>query len=31
MQRQIYQVAAFTESQFGGNPAAVVPLAGSHE
>ena len=27
MQLQIYQVAAFTESQFGGNPAAVVPLA----
>ncbi|MCH8302065.1 MAG: PhzF family phenazine biosynthesis protein [Proteobacteria bacterium] len=27
----MYQVAAFTESQFGGNPAAVVPLAGSHE
>jgi len=27
MQLQIYQVAAFTEAQFGGNPAAVVPLA----
>ena len=27
MQLQIYQVAAFTETQFGGNPAAVVPLA----
>jgi PhzF family phenazine biosynthesis protein len=27
MQLQIYQVAAFTASQFGGNPAAVVPLA----
>lgn len=26
MQFQIYQVAAFTETQFGGNPAAVVPL-----
>ena len=26
MQLQIYQVAAFTEAQFGGNPAAVVPL-----
>ena len=27
MQLQIYQVAAFTDIQFGGNPAAVVPLA----
>lgn len=27
MQLQIYQVAAFTDTQFGGNPAAVVPLA----
>lgn len=27
MQLPIYQVAAFTDSQFGGNPAAVVPLA----
>ncbi len=27
MQLQVYQVAAFTETQFGGNPAAVVPLA----
>jgi len=27
MQLQIYQIAAFTASQFGGNPAAVVPLA----
>ena len=27
MQLQIYQVAAFTDSQIGGNPAAVVPLA----
>ena len=27
MQLRIYQVAAFTEAQFGGNPAAVVPLA----
>ncbi|MDX1404201.1 MAG: PhzF family phenazine biosynthesis protein [Woeseiaceae bacterium] len=27
MQLPIYQVAAFTESQFGGNPAAVVPLS----
>jgi PhzF family phenazine biosynthesis protein len=26
MNLQIYQVAAFTETQFGGNPAAVVPL-----
>ena len=26
-QLQIYQVAAFTDAQFGGNPAAVVPLA----
>jgi PhzF family phenazine biosynthesis protein len=26
MQLQIYQVAAFTDTQFGGNPAAVVPL-----
>ncbi len=26
MQLQIYQVAAFTDVQFGGNPAAVVPL-----
>lgn len=26
MQLQIYQVAAFTDAQFGGNPAAVVPL-----
>jgi PhzF family phenazine biosynthesis protein len=24
---QIYQVAAFTDTQFGGNPAAVVPLS----
>ncbi len=27
MQVHLYQVAAFTEAQFGGNPAAVVPLA----
>lgn len=27
MQLQIYQVAAFTDTQFGGNPAAVIPLA----
>lgn len=27
MQLPIYQVAAFTDLQFGGNPAAVVPLA----
>jgi PhzF family phenazine biosynthesis protein len=27
MQLQIYQVAAFTDAPFGGNPAAVVPLA----
>jgi PhzF family phenazine biosynthesis protein len=27
MQLQIYQVAAFTDTQFGGNPAAVVPLS----
>jgi PhzF family phenazine biosynthesis protein len=27
MQLPIYQVAAFTDTQFGGNPAAVVPLA----
>jgi PhzF family phenazine biosynthesis protein len=27
MQLQVYQVAAFTDTQFGGNPAAVVPLA----
>lgn len=26
MQLQVYQVAAFTDTQFGGNPAAVVPL-----
>lgn len=26
MHLQIYQVAAFTDAQFGGNPAAVVPL-----
>ena len=26
MQFEIYQVAAFTDAQFGGNPAAVVPL-----
>ena len=26
MQLQIYQVAAFTDTQFGGNPAAVIPL-----
>ena len=26
MQLEIYQVAAFTDAQFGGNPAAVVPL-----
>ena len=27
MQLQVHQVAAFTDTQFGGNPAAVVPLA----
>lgn len=27
MELQLYQVAAFTDVQFGGNPAAVVPLA----
>lgn len=27
MQLPVYQVAAFTDSQFGGNPAAVVPLS----
>lgn len=27
MDLEIYQVAAFTDSQFGGNPAAVVPLS----
>ena len=27
MEFPIYQVAAFTEAQFGGNPAAVVPLS----
>ena len=27
MQMRIFKVAAFTEAQFGGNPAAVVPLA----
>lgn len=26
MQLQVYQVAAFTDREFGGNPAAVVPL-----
>lgn len=26
MQLPIYQVAAFTDTQFGGNPAAVIPL-----
>lgn len=26
IQLQVYQVAAFTDMQFGGNPAAVVPL-----
>ena len=26
MHLQIYQVAAFTDAQFGGDPAAVVPL-----
>jgi len=27
MELQLYQVAAFTEAQFGGNPAAVIPLS----
>lgn len=27
MQLKVYQVAAFTDTQFGGNPAAVVPMS----
>jgi PhzF family phenazine biosynthesis protein len=27
MELDVYQVAAFTDAPFGGNPAAVIPLA----